>query len=171
MRYLKSRSTLQWSIGSSDDDGPALAKGRIVAKLGLDVLRSRCPLLGALAPGPLGEARHVLLVRRAGDTEDALALIEVRGAGEERVALEHLGDDAADAPQIDREAVAGVAEEELGRTVPASDDAVGVGPIPIRRTDVARETKVGDLELTGVVDKQVGGLLVAVEDVVLAASA
>ena len=58
--------------------------------------------------------------------EDAEQLINLRIAVEDGTFVGHLGEDAADRPDIDRHTVALRAEENFGSAVPQSDNLVSV---------------------------------------------
>lgn len=92
-------------------------------------------------------------------------MVDFVAALEEGLAGEEFPEDAADAPGVDRGGVAGRAEEELGRAVPEGDDELG--EFGGRVADVAGHAEVGDLELAAVVEEEIGGLEVAVEDPVV----
>lgn len=55
----------------------------------------------------------------AGPGQDALDLVEGRTAGEHGLASEHLGDEAAQAPDVDAFRVAVRPQQDLGGAVPA----------------------------------------------------
>lgn len=91
---------------------------------------------------------------------------------------------APDTPHVDRSTVDALTETELRWSIPPGDDLASVRlcsairerklkrierthPVRIPRIDAASETKVGDHESTGVVDKQVRRLQVSMQDRVL----
>ena len=80
----------------------------------------------------------------------------------------HLGHDAARAPHVHRGAVVPLAEQQLGRPVPEGDHPVGV---PVRlaaplQAEGPSQSEVGQLEDALLGDEDVGGLHVAVDDLV-----
>jgi hypothetical protein len=86
-------------------------------------------------------------------------LVDVVLAGEERLALEHLSEDAAGAPDIDLDVVLLPGEHDLGGAVVAGGDVAGhLGVLD------AGEAEVADLQVTVLVDEDVAGLQVAVHD-------
>ena len=132
---------------------------------------------GARGEGVLGEAQGSgvgqaaepgpgLVGGDAAELEDLGHLVDLVLALEEWLAGEELAKDAADAPHVDGGAVCARAQEELRATVPECDDERGefwrgrVG-------DIAGHAKVGNLKLATVVEEEVGGLEVAVEDPVV----
>ena len=86
----------------------------------------------------------------------------------ESLAEEHLGEEAAGAPQVDADAVVGGAQQQLRSAVRERDDAVG-GWLPATGAVVAGEAEVADLEHAVAVDHQVGVLDVQVKDAALVA--
>lgn len=78
---------------------------------------------------------------------------------EQRLPLQHLGKDAARAPDIDLDVVLLPRQHDLGRAVVARRDVAR----HLRVLD-AREPEVADLEVAVLVDEDVGGLEVAVHD-------
>lgn len=94
-------------------------------------------------------------------------LILVGCAGEEGSARVHLGHDASGGPNIDARVVGPAAKQNIGRTVPQGDDFVGKGIN--RDAKGTGKTEVGQLQLAAVVDEQVLGLEIAVEDAGLVA--
>ena len=80
-------------------------------------------------------------------------------AGEEWLALEHFGKDAARGPDVDRDVVLLPGEHDLGGAVVARGDVAGhLGILD------AGETKVADLEVAVLVDENVAGFLGFVGD-------
>lgn len=115
----------------------------------------------------LADAGPRALRGSAHQAEDALQLVLVGGAGEERAAGIHLGHDAACGPDVDAGVVGAAAEQNVGRAVPQRDDLVGEGVD--RDSEGAGKTKIGELQLALVVDEQVLGLEITVQDAVLVA--
>lgn len=115
----------------------------------------------------LGHSGPHLLVRGAHDFEDSDQLVADGRAGEEGTARGHLGKDAASGPDVDGRGVLARAHEHVGGTVPQGDDLVRV------RADGNAEstgkTEVSKLELALLVDEEVLGLEVTVEDTVVVA--
>ena len=87
--------------------------------------------------------------------------------GEERRAVDHLGEDASDGPEVDLGGVVDLAQQQLGAAIPHRDDLV------LERANVhgegAREPEVGELEDARAVQQQVRGLEVAVQHLLLVA--
>ena len=94
--------------------------------------------------------------------------------------------DSRDTPHVHGSVVSFLAEEQLGRSVPPRHDAARVGlqgslsgshleganerwtyRVLLGFVNAPREAKVGNHELTLIVDQQVGGLHVAMQDQVL----
>jgi hypothetical protein len=101
--------------------------------------------------------------------EDLEDLVNLRVTGEQRLARAHLSEDTAHRPHVDASRVLSTAEQDLRRTVPQSDHLVGV--CAERDTKSAGEPEVGELEVVVLVDEEVLGLEVAVEDAVSVAVA
>ena len=79
----------------------------------------------------------------------------------------HLGENAPDGPDVDWAGVLVGAEQDLGSAVPQGDDLVRVDAD--RDAEGPGEAKVGDLDGAALVDEQVLGLEVPVEDAPLVA--
>lgn len=94
--------------------------------------------------------------------EDAEQFVDFRISRKERVAVDELGEDAADGPDVDRGGVVLGAEEHLRCAIPQGDHLVRVGANG--DGERAGQAKVRELEDTGAVDQQVLGLEVAVHD-------
>lgn len=80
-------------------------------------------------------------------------------SGKERLALEHLGEDATSAPDIDFHVVFLPGEHDLGGSVVSGGDVAS----HLRVLD-SSETEVANLEIAVLVDEDVAGLEVAVDD-------
>jgi hypothetical protein len=95
-----------------------------------------------------------------------LKLVDFVFALEEGFSCQELAKNAADGPHVDGLAVASCAEEELRGAVPEGDDELGEfwgwGV-----ADVTGHAKVGDFELAAVVEEEIGGFEVAMEDPVV----
>lgn len=109
--------------------------------------------------------------RRAKHLEDEQQLVAIVLAGEEGLAEMHLGEDAADGPDVDRIGVLGQREHDLGGTVPARGNVLREKVVllrgGVRGSRISLETgkaKVADLEVAFLVDQEVGRLEVAVDD-------
>ena len=97
--------------------------------------------------------------RRAQELGDDGELVDVVLSGEQRLALEHLSEDAAGAPDVDLDVVLLPGEHDLGGTVVAGRHVAGhLGVLD------AGEAEVADLEVAVLVDEDVAGLEVAVHD-------
>ena len=107
--------------------------------------------------------------RKADVPEDLEDLVDLRVAGEQRLARAHLREDAADGPHVHAGRVLAAAEQDLGRAVPQRDDLVGVRPQ--RDAKGSREAEVRKLEVPVAVDQQVLRLQVAVQHAVAVAVA
>ena len=94
-------------------------------------------------------------------------MIFVGGSGEKWAAGIHFSHDAAGGPDVDRGVVGARAEKDVRGTVPEGDDFVGEGVD--RDAKGSCETKVGQFELTFVVDEEVLGFQISMEDAVLVA--
>mmetsp|Transcript_39919 Transcript_39919/g.85046 ORF Transcript_39919/g.85046 Transcript_39919/m.85046 type:complete len:383 (-) Transcript_39919:4-1152(-) len=89
-------------------------------------------------------------------------LVDVRPAWEEGETGGHLGEDAADGPDVDGGGVAGGAEEEFGGAVPEGDDLVGVGSV--REAGEAGEAEVCEFQGVSVgTDQEVVRLQIPVQ--------
>jgi len=121
----------------------------------------------ALVFGELADAGPGALAGRAHDAEDFLELVFVCGAREERAACVHFGHDTAGGPDVDAGVVGAGAEEDVRGAVPEGDDLVGEGVDG--DAEGAGEAEVGEFELAFVVDEEVLGFEVAVEDAVFMA--
>ena len=123
-----------------------------------------------VVPASPGRDRVELVERgRAEDVEDERELMVVVPAGEKGFPREHLGQDAADAPDVDRFCVLLEGEHDLGRAVPPRRDVFGheacLGPRRFRRLHRPGEAEVAHFEVAVGVEEEVGGLEVAVDDV------
>jgi len=116
----------------------------------------------SLVVGEGGDARPDVLGRGSKGPEDFENLVDFRVAREEGVAGDHLGEDAANAPDIDGDGVVLAAEEDLRGAVPEGDDLVCVGPDGDSKGP--GEPKVGQLEGAVLANEEIVGLEVAVED-------
>ena len=85
--------------------------------------------------------------------------MDVIFAGEERLALEHLGEDATGTPDVDLDIVLLPGEHNLRGAIVAGRDVAG----HLWVLD-AGQAKVADLEITILVDQDVAGLQVPVHD-------
>ena len=94
-------------------------------------------------------------------------MVLVCGAGEEGPAGVHFCHYAPCRPDVDASIVGAGAEEYVGGTVPEGYDFVGEGVDGDAKG--AGETKVGEFELTFVVDQEVLRFEVAVKDAVVVA--
>lgn len=93
----------------------------------------------------LRDARPVVFVGRAADAEDAVELVDLGVACEERVLGDQLDEDDAHRPHVDRRGVLDRAEEDFRRAVPQRGHFLGVGPV--RDAEGPREAEVRDLDL------------------------
>jgi hypothetical protein len=74
----------------------------------------------------LGPARHGFFVDRTAHLHNLSQLIEVTSAGEDWMSKEHFPDNASDSPHIYRASVGFQPEQQFRRSVPSSDNTVGV---------------------------------------------
>ena len=96
---------------------------------------------------------------RAQKLRDDGELVHVVLAGEERLALEHLGEDAARAPYVDLDVVLLPGEHNLGSPVVTSRHVTShLGVLD------ARQPKVTDLQVAVLVHQDVAGLQITVDD-------
>lgn len=93
-----------------------------------------------------------------------------------RFPLEHLSQDAAGAPHVNGWRVPPQLEEKLWRPVPSSHDQSGVLSsclaiaLALLRdwfVIVSRQTEICNLESAAIIDEQVGGLHISMEDMVV----
>lgn len=110
-------------------------------------------------PGPLRRGPH--------QAEDFLQLVFVGGAGKERPSRIHFRHDAAGGPDVDAGIIRPTAEEDVRSSIPERHDLVR------KRVDrnpkSAGKAKIGQFQLTFIIDQQVLGFEIAVEDPVLMA--
>ena len=117
--------------------------------------------------GESGDAGPGALAGRAHQPEDFLELVFVCGAGEEGAAGVHFRHDAAGGPDVDAGVVGAGTEQDVRGAVPEGDDFVGESID--WDAERSRETEVGEFELALVVDEEVLGFEVAVQDPVFVA--
>lgn len=87
-------------------------------------------------------------------------------ARKERLAAEHLCQDAAHRPHVDSLSVLLERQHDLRRSVPTSCDVFGHETrVVLLRSSGTRQTKVAHLEIAISVEKQVGGLQVSVKHI------
>mmetsp|Transcript_42173 Transcript_42173/g.120639 ORF Transcript_42173/g.120639 Transcript_42173/m.120639 type:complete len:358 (+) Transcript_42173:329-1402(+) len=103
-----------------------------------------------------------LLGGPAGDLEDAEDGADLRVAREKRFAHRHLGDDAADGPNVNLRSVLLDSEHDLRASVPQGDDIVRVA-CPRGRGEQAGQAEVAYLQ-SGRAHQDVLGLEVAVQN-------
>ena len=134
-------------INLREDDAEILCSVHLEVLLVFAVLRDS-------RPGALGRCAH--------DAEDAHELIFVRRAGKERTSGVHLGHNAACGPDVDAGVIGTTSEEDVRGAVPESYDFVGEGVD--WDTEGSRETEICKFENALVVDEEVLGFEIAVED-------
>jgi hypothetical protein len=106
-----------------------------------------------------GDGLDDIVGRGAEELGDDRELVDVVLPWEERLALEHLGEDASGGPDVDRNVILLPGQHDLGGAVVARRDVAGhLGVLD------TGETKVADLEVAVLVDENVGGFKVAVDD-------
>lgn len=110
--------------------------------------------LGNAGPGALGRCAH--------DTEDAHELVLIGRAGEERAPGVHFCHDAAGGPDVNAGVVGAGTEENVWGAIPEGHDFVGEGVDG--DSEGSGKTEIGELQLAFVVDEEVLGLQVAVQD-------
>jgi hypothetical protein len=89
-------------------------------------------------------------------------LVFVGRAGEEGTATVHLCYDAACGPDVNAGFVGAGSEEDVGGSVPEGDDFIGEGAD--RDSECSCETEICELKLPFVVDEEILGLEIAVQD-------
>jgi len=100
-----------------------------------------------------------IIRRSAKKLRDDGELIDVIFAGEEGLALQHLGEDAASTPDVDLDIVFLPREHDLGRTVVSCRNISGhLGVLDTGKT------KVADLQIAVFVDENVAGLEITMHD-------
>jgi hypothetical protein len=100
--------------------------------------------------------------RCCGAPENAEDFVNLRVARPQRLAVDELGEDAANGPHVHGGRVRALAEQDFGRAVPQRDHLVRVGAHGDHKG--ARQAKVGELEHAALVHEQVLRLEVAVHD-------
>lgn len=94
---------------------------------------------------------------------DHLNLFLAVNAGKDRLSDEHLGEDAAHAPDVNGGRVLLPGEDELWRAVPSGGDVLGHDS-SVALNFCAGEPEIADFEVTVAVHEDISGLEVAVED-------
>mmetsp|Transcript_4013 Transcript_4013/g.8614 ORF Transcript_4013/g.8614 Transcript_4013/m.8614 type:complete len:213 (-) Transcript_4013:606-1244(-) len=113
------------------------------------------------------DALEVFLRRSSDHVDDEAQLVQVVAALKECLPPEHLGENAADGPRVDRHRVRLVLHQQLGRAIPArhhvlgESHVLGIGAWGHR----PRQPEVADLEVAVLVHEQVARLEIAVEHV------
>lgn len=113
------------------------------------------------------DARPGALARRAHETEDFLKLVFVGGAGEEGTAGVHFRHDAAGGPDVDAGVVGPGTEQDVRGAVPEGDDFVG--ECVDRDSECSRQTEIGEFQLPFIIDEEVLGFEIAMQDAVFVA--
>lgn len=86
-------------------------------------------------------------------------LVDVILSGKQRLTLQHLGKDAAGTPDVYLDVILLPGEHDLGRSVVSRGDVAGhLGILDTGQTEIA------DLEVAVLVDEDVAGLEIAVDD-------
>lgn len=118
-----------------------------------DEPNDRCPYIFA------ADGLDHIVGRSAEEFGDDGELVDVILAGEERLALEHLSEDAARAPDVDLDVILLPCEHDLG-------GAIVSGRHVTRHLRVlySGETEVADLEVTVLVDEDVAGFQIPMDD-------
>ena len=107
----------------------------------------------------------LVLVRRTEDAEDLEDLVDLAVPHEKRSLLQHLGEDATRAPDVDAERVVLRTKQDLGASVPEGDDLVSVRLD--RESEGSGQAKIGELDCLAVAaNEQVLWLQVSVENAV-----
>lgn len=115
--------------------------------------------LGDTGPRAFGGSAH--------EAEDFLEFIFVGSSREKGAASVHFCHDAACRPNVDASVVSSTSQKDVWSAVPEGDDFVREGVDGDAKG--TGETEIGEFELAFVVDEQVLGLEVAVEDTVFVA--
>ena len=103
-------------------------------------------------------SRDDIVWRRAEQLGDDGELVDVVLAGEQRLTLQHLGEDAACTPDIHFHIILLPCEHDLRRSVVSRGDVAGH-----LRVLYTRQAEVADLEVAILVHEDVGGFEVAVD--------
>jgi hypothetical protein len=103
-------------------------------------------------------------VRRAKNRNNFADLVHLRSAQKERFVHIHFSDDASNCKDVDCGGVDGKFEEEFGCPVPPGGDVLSVGGFA---ADFARDAEIDDFDGEVVVDEDVFGFEVAVEEALL----
>jgi len=113
--------------------------------------------LDVLDGGLVADVGHVLRGGGAEHGDDALDLVEVVLAGEERGAAEQLGEDAAHGPDVHGLGVLGGVQNDLRRAVPARDHVPFIWKVLglqlVLLLVAAREAQVADLQVAALVQQ------------------
>lgn len=115
----------------------------------------------------LRHARPRLLGRRAHDVEDAVQLVGVGRAGKQRASRVHFRNDAPGRPDVNGRIVRPAAQQHVGRPVPQRHNLVGKGVD--RNAHCPGQAKVPELQDALLVDEEILGLQVPVQNAVLVA--
>lgn len=110
--------------------------------------------LESFPPSKLDSTRPVLFVWSTTELVRKLQLIDLTATWKDGFLCQQLRQDASDRPHIDCRAVIDGTQQQLGGSVPQRDNAVGV--IARLFVEGTRESKVCQLQLSLVVDQQVG---------------
>ena len=100
---------------------------------------------------------------RAEDGDGSLNLIQVVIARKQRSPAKKLREDAANGPDVEGVRVVRRVEDDFGRSVPSGDDVLGQRGRGL--LVAASQTEVADFEVAVLVEQEVAGLEVAVDDV------
>lgn len=106
-----------------------------------------------------GNSVDNIIRRSAQELGDDGELVDVILSGEQRLALQHLGKDAPSAPDINLDVVFLPGEHDLGSSVISGGNVTR----HLRVLD-SGEAKVANLEIAVLVDEDVAGLEIAVDD-------
>lgn len=117
--------------------------------------------------GKGGDPGPRTLAGGAHEAKDFLELVFVGGAWEEGTAGVHFSHDAAGGPDVDAGVVGSGTKQDVWGAVPEGDDLVGEGVDGNAKG--SSETEIGEFELPLVVDEEILGFEVAVQDAVLMA--
>ena len=116
-----------------------------------------------LGIGQRAEAWPCLCCRRSQEGEDLAELVDFVLALEEGLARQQLSKDTAQRPDVDLETVFVGPKKEVWAAVPECDNELS--EVGWRRiTCVASHAEVGELDLAAVVEEEIGGFEVSVQD-------
>ena len=144
---------LPLALGKGLHESESLRAGELFSIAGMSTLRgvAKTHVLAT-------DSRDDIVRRRPEQLGDDRELVDVVLAGEQRLALQHLGEDAACTPDIHFHIILLPCEHDLRRPVVSRGDVAGH-----LRVLYTRQAEVADLEVAILVHEDVGGFEVAVD--------